>query len=324
MGDRDAAGHGRIREHAGAVAQRLRPAGRRRVLRADAAAGRQQAGPVAVRPVDHDADVAAARHAFGPHHGGGERLLGRHAERQRERPGSIVRSDGVPPAGQSLSQEDLGHVVAARAELVQDLAFRDQARFFQRIERARHEDRAQYGCPVLHDSRIPVPTGIFASLAPRHGWPALESKALRTRTARRCPRVTRNAGEIAAMTRLTLALIALAAAGAPRPPASIRARRTGCPTDRRPPSRKWRPRRKWSSSSTKTSTRTTPASTSRWSRSKRAASYDENRLTELRAMQAKKNNAAVDEVQSARRPLQRTAADLQGPRQAELTRAAAC
>jgi uncharacterized protein YfkK (UPF0435 family) len=29
-----------------------------------------------------------------------------------------------------------------------------------------------------------------------------------------------------------------------------------------------------------------------------SGSYDENRLTELRAMQAKKNNAAVDEVQA--------------------------
>ncbi len=56
----------------------------------------------------------------------------------------------------------------------------------------------------------------------------------------------------------------------------------------------------------------------------KSGSYDENRLTELRAMQAKKNNAAVDEVQAARRSLQRTAADLQGPRQAELTRAVAC
>ena len=127
MGDRDASGHGRIREHAGPVAQRLRPAGRRRVLRADAAAGRQQAGPVAVRPVDDDADVATSRHAFGPHHRGRERLLGGDTERQCERPGSIVRSDGVPATGQSLSEEDLGHVVPARAELVQDLAFRDQA-----------------------------------------------------------------------------------------------------------------------------------------------------------------------------------------------------
>ena len=30
----------------------------------------------------------------------------------------------------------------------------------------------------------------------------------------------------------------------------------------------------------------------------RSGAYDENRLTELRAMQAKKNNAAVDEVQA--------------------------
>jgi len=30
----------------------------------------------------------------------------------------------------------------------------------------------------------------------------------------------------------------------------------------------------------------------------KSGEYDENRLTELRAMQAKKNNAAVDEVQS--------------------------
>jgi uncharacterized protein YfkK (UPF0435 family) len=30
----------------------------------------------------------------------------------------------------------------------------------------------------------------------------------------------------------------------------------------------------------------------------KSGAYDENRLTELRAMQAKKNNAAVDEVQS--------------------------
>ncbi len=163
----DACRDRRVLEYAVAIAQCLRPAGCRRVLGADAAAGGQQARTVTIRPVDDDTDITAARHPLGSHHRGGKRLLRRYAERQRERPRPIVRRDAVAPAGQLLSQEDLGHVVAARAELVQDLAFREQARFFQRIERARNEDRAQYGCPVLHDSRVPVPTGIFASLAPR-------------------------------------------------------------------------------------------------------------------------------------------------------------
>ena len=51
----------------------------------------------------------------------------------------------------------------------------------------------------------------------------------------------------------------------------------------------------------------------------KSGTYDEDRLAELRAMQAKKNNAAVDEVQAACRPLQRAAAHLQGSRQAGLT-----
>jgi hypothetical protein len=38
----------------------------------------------------------------------------------------------------------------ARAELVEDLAFGHEARFLERIERARSEDRAQYGNPVRH------------------------------------------------------------------------------------------------------------------------------------------------------------------------------
>ncbi len=163
----DAPRHGRILEHAGAIAQRLCPPGRRRVLRADAAAGRQQARPVTVRPVDDDADVTAARHALGAHHRRSERFLGRHAKGQRERPRPIVRRHAVAPAGQLQPQQDLGHVVAPRAKLVQNLALREQARLLDRIERAGNEDRAQYGCPVLHDSRVPVPTGIFTSFTPR-------------------------------------------------------------------------------------------------------------------------------------------------------------
>ena len=100
------------------------------------------------------------------------------------------------------------------------------------------------------------------------------------------------------MTRLTLALIALAAAGAaqaaciyPRAPDRL-------PDGARPRSRKWRPRRKPCSSSTRTSTAYNSCLDLEMVTLEKSGSYDENRLTELRAMQAKKNNAAVDEVQA--------------------------
>jgi hypothetical protein len=156
MGNRDAARDLGVFQDAAAVDECLGPAGGRRVLRADAAAGRQEAGAAAVRTVDHDADVPPARHAFAAHHRRGERLLGRQSEREGERPRTIIRRDRVAPAGELQAEEHLGDVMSARAELVKDFAIRDEPRLLERIERAGYEDRAKNGFPVRHVSSVPV------------------------------------------------------------------------------------------------------------------------------------------------------------------------
>jgi len=95
----DAACGLRVAEDARTVDERLRPADRRRVLRADAAAAGQQARArrfgLAARQAHDDADVAALAHAARAHHRRGERVLEREPERERERARAIVRADAI-------------------------------------------------------------------------------------------------------------------------------------------------------------------------------------------------------------------------------------
>ena len=64
------------------ILDRLRVAGGRRVLRADAAAHRQRRRAVRVRIVEHDADIAPVGIAAGAAHRRAQRIFQRHAERQ--------------------------------------------------------------------------------------------------------------------------------------------------------------------------------------------------------------------------------------------------
>ena len=139
-----------------AILQRLRPADGRRVLRTDAAAGGQHARDLRVRgKIEHDADVAAFADAARAHHRRGQRIFDSQAERQHQRPRAVVHTDAVACAGQHLSEQHLGDVVAARGELIEHLAFRQQPRFLQLIEGARHQHGMHDPLPI-HSAGGPV------------------------------------------------------------------------------------------------------------------------------------------------------------------------
>ena len=146
--DRDAARAIRLAQGDSPVAQRLRPADGRGVLGAYAAAHRQRAGAIAPRQVEHNADIAALAHAARAHHGRGERLLDRKSQGEEQGPGAVVPAHRIPGPGELAAQEDLGDVVAARRELVEHLALRQERALLEIIERARDRDPTHHGPPV--------------------------------------------------------------------------------------------------------------------------------------------------------------------------------
>ena len=103
------------------------------------------------------------------------------------------------------------------------------------------------------------------------------------------------------MTRLMLALIAFAACGAARATCIYHAL-SGQAAGRRHGDlrRNGRGAEGGAAVPAKTSTPTASCLDLEMTTFEKSGEYDENRLTELRAMQAKKNNAAVDEVQCSR------------------------
>jgi uncharacterized protein YfkK (UPF0435 family) len=127
---------------------------------------------------------------------------------------------------------------------------------------------------------------------------ALESRTPRTRPGCRCPKFTSLQGETAEMTRLTLAMLALAASGAahatciyPRAPATL-------PDGATATYEEMVAAQKLVKQFNDDINAYNACLDLEMTNFEKSGQYDENRLTELRAMQAKKNNAAVDEVQS--------------------------
>jgi uncharacterized protein YfkK (UPF0435 family) len=127
---------------------------------------------------------------------------------------------------------------------------------------------------------------------------ALESRTLRTRAACRCPKLTSLQGETAEMIRLTLALLAFAASGAahatciyPRAPATV-------PDGATATFEEMAAAQKAVRQFNEDINAYNACLDLEMTTFEKSGQYDENRLTELRAMQAKKNNAAVDEVQA--------------------------
>ena len=72
----------------------------------------------------------------------------RQPERQHQRSRPVVDADAVACAGQMLREQRLGDVVAARGELVEHLARRQEARLLELVERAREQHRVHDALPV--------------------------------------------------------------------------------------------------------------------------------------------------------------------------------
>jgi hypothetical protein len=144
----DIAGIVRTPERIGVILHGLRPAGGRRVLRADAAAHRQGRRAGAVRVVKDDADVASVGVAAGASHRGTQRIGRIDAEGQEEGPRPVIAAGRIVRAGQLHPQEDLRHVVTAGRKLIEHLLLRHETAFLHLVQRARQVQHVGEPPPV--------------------------------------------------------------------------------------------------------------------------------------------------------------------------------
>ena len=152
--DADRAVPRRVAQFRRVISNRLRPAGARRVLRADVAGHRQHHRPVAVRQIAHDADVPSVAEAARSAERARERILDRQAEGEQQRSRTIVRARRVVAVIDERTENRLRDVVAARRELVEDevLAWNGRAILVRRlldvVERARDEGGVRDAAPI--------------------------------------------------------------------------------------------------------------------------------------------------------------------------------
>ncbi len=140
------------------VSDRLRPAGRRRILGADPAAHRQGVRAAGVRIIEHDADIAPVGIAAGQSHPGAQRVGQRHAERQQQRPRAIIAEHPVAVL-QAKPKQHLRQVMAARRKLVEDLLGRNELFFLDPVHFAAGQDQPCDFAPVHlrgHLARVAV------------------------------------------------------------------------------------------------------------------------------------------------------------------------
>ncbi len=97
----------------------LRPARRRRVLRADIPRHGEHGAPLGIGQVTHHADVAAVAEPSGTPQWTAEGIGDGQTHREQEWPRPVVGSGAVVPAGHQRSEHDLRHFMTARRKLVQ-------------------------------------------------------------------------------------------------------------------------------------------------------------------------------------------------------------
>jgi hypothetical protein len=129
------------------IFDRLRPAGRRRILGADAAAHRQGVAAAGIGVIEDDADVAAVGIAAGAAHAGAERVGQLHAQRQQQRPRAIIAAGGVA-VPELQPEQHLRQVMAARRKLVEHLLFRDEPLFLDPVHGATGQHQPGDRLPV--------------------------------------------------------------------------------------------------------------------------------------------------------------------------------
>ena len=72
----------------------------------------------------------------------------RQSQAQQQRPRSVVAAHAVLQSVELRAQQHLGEIVAARGELIQNLALAQQGRFFEIVERARNGNLLQHRPPI--------------------------------------------------------------------------------------------------------------------------------------------------------------------------------
>ncbi len=132
----DGALPGRVVEGFSVVADGVGPAGGGGVLGADAASHGQDAAAVVVGHVEDDADVASIADAAGLAQAALEGFGDGEAKRKQERARTVVAAGGIVGAGEQGAEQDLAELVAACAELIEDLLLREESCFFEVVEGA--------------------------------------------------------------------------------------------------------------------------------------------------------------------------------------------
>ncbi len=138
-----------VLEDSAIISDRLRPARGRRILSPDPARHGQGRRPARIGIVEDDPDIAAVRIAPFPAHSGAERVLDRHPEREQKRPRAIIAAGGVAAVGETASEQRLGHIVAARGELVEDLALGDEPFLLELVQRPAELDDVGDPPPII-------------------------------------------------------------------------------------------------------------------------------------------------------------------------------
>ena len=153
---RDASGVSRQTERLTMVPDRLRPPGGGRVLRADIAAHGKYRGASGVRQVAHHPDVASVAESAGAAERTAEAVVYREAEREQERPGTIIRAGRIVLAIDHRTEDNLCHLVAARRELIEhEVLLRHRCAvpvglLLHVVHRARHERVVRDPAPIGH------------------------------------------------------------------------------------------------------------------------------------------------------------------------------
>src|SRR4051812_48782557 len=129
------------------VRDSLRKADCGRVLRADSTRHWEGMRSAGIRVIKHDADIAPIRIAAREAHARAERVGQRHSEREQHGPRTVVAEHAVAVL-QLKSEQHLRQVVAARAELIEDLLRGDELLLLDPVHFAAGEDQSCNLAPI--------------------------------------------------------------------------------------------------------------------------------------------------------------------------------
>src|SRR6185437_31293 len=146
-----------IAERVAVIPNGARPARRWSVLGPHAASHGKNRGFIFSRQVKNHADIAPVGDAASPGHPACQGIFSAQAQREQQRPRTIVCADTVVRIGEQTPEQNLAQLMSARGELIEDLALGKQFAFFKLIERPRKKEHPRNSGPI--EARIELLNG---------------------------------------------------------------------------------------------------------------------------------------------------------------------